>query len=74
VPVIVRMQTSCGKILDIYVGSQDERVETYGTATDSTRLAPQIKSQTEPNTKSDHFSAVGRLPGRLTANDWEGRH
>jgi hypothetical protein len=46
--VIIRVQTSCGQIRDIYVGSQDERVESYGTGMDPTRLAPQIKSQTEP--------------------------
>jgi hypothetical protein len=41
---------------------------------DSTRLAPQTKSQTEPNNKSDHVSAVGRVPSRLTADDWESHH
>ena len=61
------------QILDVYVGSQDERAKPMnGYGFD--RLAPQTKSQTEPNNKSDHVSAVGRVPSRLTADNWESHH
>jgi len=39
---------------------------------DPARLAPQTKSQTEPKQQSDRVSAVGRVPSRLTADDWKG--